>query len=608
MATFDAFQSLKSSKEVDEKIASLGLREQRFRVKPMPSLRELGIRFIFKNANIFSREQVNYFGNLPFNLVQDLLALCVSEDMPVDEDEEDETKEEDREKTLSLVKLLLKVPNSNVKSLDILSMSHLGEDNCKVFVQLALKNCPKLEHVSAPCPLLPSACANKTLQLTQSIVTKWSKLRSLDLMGFFITDAAIKLISEKLPDLQRINLCLCKDKFTLAGAGFLIKLKKLTDLELSVQKYDLHMHFFANLLIMIPGIHPTLQRIHLNHFDDSPYIFTDFVDLFGKYFPGKEITLHQVTVVEPLTYLWPQNLRVNSVLLYPSAYATDIGFRSLCAIPCGVSELILFHLADPELLYKLLEKLGPQLKKLRLWEKITSNINTQHSCTLNLFRVMSLCPALEHFSTNCLMPLQAEPKYNLTPQHFANMKSFQLDGECNFLDAESVLIFFEIFEMVMRGSKCLQVLDLQNKLLTLMTARFLKANPNCLGQVKVFNAVFNEMRSNEDVENIITIGKLLMLRSPFLGMIEIHGLEEYMLPFWFLDIAASLGVQIKASNTFYCSGYSHMLLNPIHVFSSTINPVGTTADPNSAQNRKIWLVNYFPSLLSERRMMGNVSL
>ncbi|XP_059476420.1 uncharacterized protein LOC132197268 isoform X2 [Neocloeon triangulifer] len=592
MATFDAFQSLKSSKEVDEKIASLGLREQRFRVKPMPSLRELGIRFIFKNANIFSREPVNYLGKLPYNLAQDLLALCVSAKGPYDEDEEYEIKKAEREKTVSLVKRLLNVPNSNIKSLDILGMLHVGEDNCYNFVQLALKNCPKLEYVSAPCPLLPSACANKTLQLAQSIVTKWSKLRSLDLMGFFITDAAMKLISEKLPDLQRINLCLCKDKFTMAGADFLIKLKKLTDLELSVQKYDLHMQFFANLLIKIPGNHPSLQRIHLNYFEDSPFIVTDFVDFFGKYFPEKELTLDQVFVIEPLRRLWSPNLQVNSVILSPSAYATDIGFRSLCAMPCGVSELVLFHLADPELLYKLLEKLGPQLKKLWLLDRITSNISSQNSCTLNLFRVMSLCPALEHFSTNCLMPLQAEPKYNLTPQHFANMKSFQLDGECKFMGTRSVQTFFEIFEMVMKGSKCLYVLDLQNKLLLLMTAKFLKTNPNCLPQVKVFNAVYNETGSNIE-EIIATIGKQLMLCSPFLSMIEIHGLSEDMLPIWFLDMAANLGVQIKARIHYNCSGFSHVFLNRIHVFSSS-SLVGTSVE---AENRKIWLAKYYRALL-----------
>ncbi|XP_065332758.1 uncharacterized protein LOC135934735 [Cloeon dipterum] len=581
------FENIRNCEEVVAKILELGLRKKRSRIL---KLLDLSLETVYKNVHLVAKLPGNGYGNLPNTLLCKLLDMCKRSDDRV----------ENLNRNFDLCTLVVGFPNSSLQKLDILNMAKMNMNACKHIFRLALRNCPKLEHVSAPCPLMPTASKRKTLELAQTIAFSWKRLKTLNLVGFYATDTAIKFISKNLPNLQKINLSITTEKFSEVGTFYLLGMKKLADLELYFKNYVEEFYFFTRLMMAIGSKFPNLQRLHINNFVESRYVSTDFAMLLSICHPEikRKMLLHQASVTELMLPQWPSNIHVDTLIVHPKPNNIQVNSHS-CGIPCGVSELILLDPDDPDLLYKLLEKLGPKLKRLKISEYL-GNVGFVLPGTLDLYKVVSLCPKLEHFSTNSTMQMAIVSTFNLKPEYFSNFKSFELEGENTIRSDDSLLPFISLFQMVLKGSKKYKILELQNAYLLRETATFLANNSDCLSQVEVFNAVVNR---KELLTDICSIGKLLMIRSPFFRRIEIHGACWDSLPHWFLLMAYELGVQVECKSDFLYIG--NMKLNPIHIFSTSNSDVFVS---NKSPLISPFFQRFFPELVPYYKLLTYVGM
>ncbi|CAB3365674.1 Hypothetical predicted protein [Cloeon dipterum] len=508
------------------------LRNERRRVAAPPSLFDKCLDYVFNNVEELLRSDLIKPSDFSKESVsQRAMDESRRRSSSIFTSAEEAEKEYQEYLRSSMVRrLILYNKECQLRHLNLFDISVLGDDEPEWYLEEALKNCRRLERITAPCPLNYSASKSITLDFATRIVQSFPALRILDLTGFYITNMAMKLISEKLPDLTKINLSFFGDgrKFTSdPGTSYLVNLKNLTDIEISVKNFLASYAFYYHLLLVISGAMPNVKNFHINRHDSdsicNSFVLTSYAMMMSIVLPDKRMTLRQVEVMKPLKVAWSSNLFVDSCLaINPCAVCTDSQLMKLCKVPCGVQELILIDCSRPEVIYKLLRQLGPRLKRLKL-EYFYEDELLESGKRLKLSKVMSLCPELEHFRTNDLIPLVASSKYKLTPKHFKKVKSFELSGECTNLEIERLKLFSDIFQMVLLGSPDYKVLEVQNVYLLKAIARFLSENPACLTQVEVFNAVAYQT----NVDLVCDIGRSLMIRSAHLRRIEIHGFQRY---------------------------------------------------------------------------------
>ncbi|XP_065332836.1 uncharacterized protein LOC135934782 [Cloeon dipterum] len=538
-----------------------GIQKTRNSAKNFSSLLKLTIAYIIENRSafvpdpsaIFFCTKINPFRNVPDKVLKSLLPAVVdASDVPSTE-------------KLCLLMCLLNRNTLEFESLSRLEISEIRDSESTIFRHM-LQNCPAIEQASVTQAVLKNFSVVPRMRredIFPLMAAKWRKLKVLhvDISCFgnvrdeFAScpqqEHPLKMICDSLPILSDLDVTIQPDHMTLLEARCFERMRHLKNLSLTFAG-DIDMKI-CKIVVHLVGKTPNLREFNLDvnrdylKIDVSP-VYGDivrrydldslFVELYAELYPAKTLLLRNCWVDVSRVGIWPAILSVRHLRVMGKVFNLNIA-----ALPYEVSALSTEYMPLP-IVYALLHLLGANLSSLTV--RVMDCFYGAEPEEIDIFAVISACPALKHLRLNTPGTVAGHSAYRLAPGQFKKLETFSIDSNVyEKIDPRFSQLFKKFFleSQTRNKSHCVE------SACELRAMHWALKEPSagtCLDELEELK--LKKIPFGLGQADILPVIGYLVERSPFLKKVNVfRQIHAFSPPKWFECVLKSVGVTMEYS-------------------------------------------------------------